>query len=353
MPFLKSWTPKKPSLIVSISTGIIAIFGVLAILYAWELPPFFRNVVSTNDAYVESKTTLISPRVSGYVTQIYVKDYSVVKQGDPILQIDKRIFVQKVNEAQANLQIAQAALASYDQNYQLRQANVDEQKAIIATNEATLENAASQNSRVAKLVKKGSVSAREYEDTQTDLKKAKYALIQSQAQYHKALEELKAYQVNKSALEAEVKRADALLELAKIDLDYSLIKAPIDGKLGEIGTRLGQFLSQGTPIVFLVPKLRWIQANLKETKMKNVRIGQKATFSVDALGGSILQGTIEKISPATGSEFSAIKVNNATGNFIKVVQRIPVRIKINDDNPHAQDLKPGMSVVVTIHTKKD
>lgn len=353
MPFSKPWRPKKPTLFTAIIAAFILICAILAILYAWELPPFFRGIISTNDAYIQSKVTLISPRVSGYVTEIYVKDFEMVKAGEPILQIDKQIFVQKVNKAQANLESTEAALMSYKQNYQLRQANVNEKKAIIGTNEATYDNAFAQNERVAKLVKNGSLSQREYEDTQTALKKAQYALEESKAQYNKAVQDLEAYQISKSALEADVKRASALLELAKIDLGYSLIKAPVDGQLSQVGARLGQFVAQGTPLTFLIPNLKWVQANFKETKMKNVKIGQNATFSVDALGGAVLQGVVERISPATGSEFSPIKVNNATGNFIKVIQRIPVRIRIDENNPLSKRLKPGMSVIATIHLQKD
>ncbi|PAF44806.1 HlyD family secretion protein [Helicobacter sp. 11S02596-1] len=353
MPFLNHWRPKKPNLFTSIIATLMAIAGILCILYAWELPPFFRGLINTNDAYVQSKVTLISPRVSGYVTQIYAKDFATLKAGDPILQIDPSVFIQKVNEAKANLESAESALMSYDQNYQLRQANLNEKKAVIDTNEATYQNAMTQNKRVAKLVKNGSLSQREFEDTQTALKKAKYALEESQAQYKEALQELKAYKISKSALEADVKRASAALELAKIDLDYSLIKAPVDGQISEVGARLGQFVSQGTPLTFLIPHLKWVQANFKETKMKNVQIGQRATFRVDALGGAELQGVVEDISPATGSQYSAIKVNNATGNFIKVIQRIPVRIRIDTNNPLAEKLKPGMSVIATIHTQGD
>ncbi|MDO7252517.1 HlyD family secretion protein [Helicobacter cappadocius] len=353
MPYLKSWTPKKPQLIATFISIIVVICGVLSILYAWELPPFFRGVVSTDDAYIQAKTTLLSPRVSGYVTDIYVHDFTSVKAGEPILQIDRRIFVQKVNEAEANLQSVQASLDTYDQNYRLREAVVNEKKAIIDADKATLENAKSQNNRVSKLVKKGSLSAREYEDTQTALKKAQYALAESEAQYQKAIEELQAYKISKAALQADVKRAEALLELAQINLEYSLIKAPVDGTLGQIGARIGQAVTQGTPLTFLIPNLKWVEANIKETKMQDVHIGQKVTFSVDALGGAVLQGRVERISPATGSEFSSIRVNNATGNFIKIIQRIPVRIEIDPNDSHFKDLKAGMSVIATIHTQKD
>lgn len=349
MPNLKSWKPPKPKLYVSIIAFIIGIIGILLILYSWQLPPFFLGVVNTNDAYIGSKTTMISPQVSGYITDIYVKDFANVKKGDLILQIDKRIFTQKVNEAEANLEKAQATLESYGENYRLNEANVEAKKAVIATNEAILKNANSENNRVEKLVKRGSLSKKEQEDTYTTLKKAQYSLAQSKAEYQQALEQLKAYEVNKAGLEADVKKMQALLALAQIDLDNSLIKAPVDGKLGVVGAKLGQFVSQGTTLTFLVPSVKWVEANFKETKMTDVKIGQEASFTVDALGGVKIKGVVEDISPATGSEFNAVKVNNATGNFIKVVQRIPVRIKIDENDPNFNALRAGMSVEATIY----
>ncbi|WP_257005864.1 HlyD family secretion protein [Helicobacter pullorum] len=136
-----------------------------------------------------------------------------------------------------------------------------------------------------------------------------------------------------------------------IDLDNSLIKAPIAGKLGEIGAKIGQFVSQDTALVYLVPKDIWVIANIKETKMDKVKIGQKVVFSVDALNDKEFSGVVEEISPATGSEFSAIKVNHATGNFIKIVQRISVKIKIDSNQARLDDLRVGMSVVVEVHTQ--
>lgn len=346
-----SWLPSKPKLFIVIPTAIGIIIGILLILYAWQLPPFFLNVVATNDAYVQAKTTLLSPQVSGYVTDVYVKDFEFVKEGQPLLQIDKRIFTQKVEEAKANLQSAQSELQAYEQNYRLHEADIIEKEAQIKATQANLKNAQAENSRVSKLVAKGSLSKRDYDNAKAQLLSAQANHTQAKAQYQKAIQEFEAFKTNKAILEAGVKRTQALLELALIDLDNSLIKAPINGQLGEVGARVGQFVSQDTALVYVVPQHHWVIANIKETKMDKVAIGQKVVFSVDALNGAEFSGVVEEIAPATGSEFSAIKVNNATGNFIKIIQRIPVKIAIDSSNARLKELRAGMSVVVEVFVK--
>lgn len=346
-----SWLPSKPKLFVIIATSIGIITGITLILYAWQLPPFFLNVVVTNDAYVQSKTTLLSPQVSGYITQVYVKDFAFVKEGDPLLQIDKRIFTQKVQEARANLQGAQSALQAYEQNYRLHEADIIEKEAQIKATEANLKNAQAENNRVSQLVKKESLSKRDYDNARAQLSSAQAAYIQAKAQYQKSLQEFEAFKTTKDSLQAGVKRANALLELALIDLDNSLIKAPIDGQIGEILAHIGQFVSQGSTLTYIVPQTHWVIANIKENKMDKVTLGQNVRFSVDALSGEEFSGVVEEISPATGSEFSPIKVNHATGNFIKVIQRIPVKIAIDPTNKRLEELRAGMSVIVEIETK--
>lgn len=346
-----SWLPRKPKLFVIVSTIIGMAIGVLLILYAWQLPPFFMNVVATNDAYIQSSTTILSPQVSGYITEIYVKDFETIKEGQPLFQIDKRIFTQRVEEARANLTIAQNALKTYAQDYLLHEASIKEKEAQIKAVEANLQNMQADFKRSKMLIKQQALSKRDYDNAAANLKSTQAQHIQAKAQLQQALQEFESFKTNQTTLEAEVKRAESLLELALIDLDNSLIKAPIAGKLGEIGAKIGQFVSQDTALVYLVPKDIWVIANIKETKMDKVKIGQKVVFSVDALNDKEFSGVVEEISPATGSEFSAIKVNHATGNFIKIVQRIPVKIKIDSNQARLDDLRAGMSVVVEVHTQ--
>lgn len=346
-----SWLPSKPKLYVIVLTTFGILAGVLSILYAWQLPPFFLNVVVTNDAYIQSKTTLLSPQVSGYITEVYIKDFALVKKGQPLFQIDNRIFTQRVKEAQANLQSAESALLAYEENYRLYEANIAEKEAQIKSVEANLKNAQAENERAATLIKNKALSKRDYDNAKAQFLSLQANYVQAKAQSQKAIQELEAHKTTKSSLEAGVKRANALLELALIDLDNSVIKAPVDGQLGEILAHIGQFVSQESALAYIVPQTHWVVANIKETKMDKVALGQKVHFSVDALSGKEFSGVVEEISPATGSEFSPIRVNNATGNFIKVIQRIPVKIKIDSTNERLEELRAGMSVVVEIETK--
>ena len=158
--------------------------------------------------------------------------------------------------------------------------------------------------------------------------------------------------VNRDALEADVASARAALELADIDLQNTRIVAPTDGQLGQISVRLGAYVSAGTHLTSLVPPQHWVIANMKETQLAHIRIGQAATFSVDALSGEKFSGVVQSISPATGVEFSAISPDNATGNFVKIAQRIPVRIAVDEGQKNSQHLRPGMSVQVTIDTRE-
>lgn len=251
------------------------IVGILLILYAWQLPPFFLNVVATNDAYVQSKTTLLSPQVSGYVTEVYVKDFEFVKANHPLLQIDKCIFLQRLEEARARLQSAQSNLQAYQQHYRLHEANIVETQAHIKAAQANLKNTQAEYHRVSKLVKNESLSKRDYDNAKARLSSAQATLVQAKAQYQKALQEFEAFKTTKALLEADVNRAQALLELARIDVDNSLIKAPIDGQLGEILANLGQFVSQESALTYIVPHTHWVIANIKETKMDKIAIGQK------------------------------------------------------------------------------
>jgi len=162
---------------------------------------------------------------------------------------------------------------------------------------------------------------------------------------------LRTVEVNHASLEAAVANAEAAVRLAEIDLANTRIVAPRDGQLGQISVRLGAFVNAGAQLTALVPQTMWVVANMKETQMADVRLGQPVTFTVDALNHATLRGHVEQIAPATGSEFSVIVPDNATGNFVKIAQRIPVRINIDPDQALAARLRPGMSVVASIDTK--
>ncbi|EOB4236234.1 HlyD family secretion protein [Raoultella planticola] len=339
--------------VVSIFTAAaIGLIGVLAILYAWQLPPFTRHSQFTDNAYVRGQTTFISPQVSGYVTAVNVQDFDNVKPGQVLFQIDDRIYKQRVHQAQATLAMKQAALKN---NLQQRKSA----EAVIQRNEAALQNARAQNQknqadlkRVQDLTADGSLSIRERDSARASAAQGSADIEQAKATLEMSRQDLQSTIVNRDALAADVASAGAALELAEIDLNNTRIVAPTAGQLGQISVRLGAYVSAGTHLTSLVPPQHWVIANMKETQLAQIRIGQPTTFSVDALNGETFSGTVQSISPATGVEFSAISPDNATGNFVKIAQRIPVRIAVNDGQKNSSRLRPGMSVQVAIDTRE-
>ena len=204
--------------------------------------------------------------------------------------------------------------------------------------------------RVSELVGEGSVSLRERDQTLAALRQAEAAVRQAEAQRAIAQEQVRSVNVGRGALRAQVDNAGATRHLAQIDLDNTTIRAPRNGRLSEVSVRVGQLVSPGSQLMYLVPPTHWIVANFKEAQTVNIRVGQTATMEVDALGGARLNGHVENIAPAAGSEFSVIRPDTGAGNFVKVPQRIAVRIRIDPGQALAARLGPGMSVIATVHT---
>ena len=328
----------------------IALLGVLIVLYAWRLPPFRSAIESTENAYVRGQVTLISPQVSGYVVQVPVRDFQRVRKGDLLVQIDDRSFRQQVDQANAQLLAAQASRANWTQQLRSAQAGVAQSRAGVASNDAQHTRTASALRRTEALAKDQLLSMQDRDTAFAANAQAAAGTTQARAALEAAEQNVRSVSVNRAALEASVANAQATVKLAQINLDHTRIDAPRDGQLGQVQVREGAYVSSGTQLMALVPGALWVIANLKETQMENVRIGQAVRFRVDALGEQRLKGRVQEISPATGSEFAVLPPDNATGNFVKVAQRIPVKIAIDADQPLAARLRPGMSVEVDIDT---
>ncbi|WP_422785832.1 HlyD family secretion protein [Rhizorhabdus argentea] len=344
------WAPPPNSRRATIIIAVIVLLGVATILYAWGLPPFSSAIQSTDNAYVRGRTTLISPQVSGYVVAVPVQDFQHVKAGQVLVRIDDRIYRQRVDQAQANLSSQLAALANSTQTRRAREAAVGSQSAAVESARAQLARAEADMRRVDELVGQGSISLRERDQTRAALLAAQAAVRQAQASNVIAREDVVSVRVNRGALQAAVEGAQAALRLVRIDLANTIIRAPADGQVGEVGVRLGQYVTAGTQLLFVVPRQLWITANYKEAQTADMRPGQPASFTVDALGGKKLTGHVESLAPATGSEFAVLKPDNTTGNFVKVAQRISVRIAVDPDQSLAARLRPGMSVETRIDT---
>lgn len=349
-PQQKGWAPKG-SRRRKIVFALVILVGALAALYAWRLPPFGSSIQTTDNAYVRGQTTIISPQVSGYVMEVLVKDFAEVKAGQPLVKIDDRIYRQRVAQGTAAIRTQTANLDNAQQNARSSEAQIRLQDAAVAAARAQLSRAQADMRRVSELVSEGSVSLRERDQTLAALRQAEAAVRQAEAQRAIAVEQSKTVTVGRSGLQAQVANAVATRDLARIDLDNTVIRAPRDGRLSEVSVRVGQLVQPGTQLMYLVPGTIWVVANFKEAQTAKIRVGQHATLSVDALGGQTLKGTVENVSPAAGSEFSVIKPDTGSGNFVKVPQRVAVRIRINPGQELAKRLGPGMSVVAKVDTR--
>jgi multidrug resistance efflux pump len=329
---------------------LAAAAAILAILAAWDLPPFRGTVQTTDNAYVRGRVAFIAPQVSGYVVAVRVRDYAQVRKGEELVRIDDRIYRARVEQAVANIAAQRAALANSRQAHASKAAGVDSQVAALANARAQLLRAKADMARADDLVRDGSISIRERDQTFAALRQAEAGVQQAVASGEIARQDLRTVDVGRAGLEAQVKAAEAQLHLAQIDLGNTVVRAPETGQIGEVGVRLGQYVTNGVQLLALVPADRWVIANFKETQTARMRPGQRVRFTVDGLGGTSFTGRVERVSPAAGSEFAVLKPDNATGNFVKVPQRIGVRISIDPDQEDLPLLRPGMSVVAHVDT---
>ncbi|KQZ62995.1 hemolysin secretion protein D [Rhizobium sp. Root149] len=327
---------------------LVGLVGLGLVLYAWRLPPFTSSVEMTDNAYVRGYVTTLSPQVSGYVVEVPIKDYQKVKAGDVLARIDDRIYQQKLAQAQATLASQKAALDNSHQQEVSAKANITSSEASLTSAKAALTQASLASERQQNLSRSGVGTTSVQEQAEAALEKARAGVQQAEAALEVSRQQLQTIVVNRGSLEAAVSSAEATVELAKIDLANTEIHAPRDGRVGEVGARIGQYVTAGTQLMAIVPDDVWIIANFKETQLQGMQVGQPVQITVDALGHRELRGTIERFSPAAASEFAVIRSDNATGNFVKIAQRVGVRVKLDAAQPAVEDLQPGLSVVVRV-----
>ena len=329
---------------------IVLIIGIGIILWAWKIGPFDSAVESTDNSYVKGKTTVLSSQINGYVKDVLVSDFDHVKKGQMLMHIDATTYDQKVTQAEAGVDQAQNALSNQSQNIAQRKADIVAAEAKVEQARTAYQLSLAQQQRYQQLGDSGAASKSEQDKAVADTQNNLALLQQAQANVLVAQEALKTAQVAETGLKAQVTNATAQLDQAQTTKNYSSITAPMDGQLGEVNPRVGQYVAAGTQLLYLIPQQTWVTANFKETQIANMKIGQKAWFTVDALNHQKFTGHVEQISPAAGSEFSVLKADNATGNFTKVVQRIAVRIAIDPNQTGIENLRPGMSVISSVDT---
>ncbi len=330
---------------------LVLIIGIGIILWAWKIGPFDSTVESTDNSYVKGKTTVLSSQINGYVKDVLVSDFDHVKKGQVLMHIDATTYDQKVTQAEAGVDQAQNALSNQSQNIAQRKADIVAAEAKVEQARTAYQLSLAQQQRYQQLGDSGAASKSEQDKAVADTQNNLALLQQAQANVLVAQEALKTAQVAETGLKAQVTNAAAQLDQAQTTKNYSSIIAPMDGQLGEVNPRVGQYVAAGTQLLYLIPQQTWVTANFKETQIAHMKIGQKAWFTVDALNHQKFTGHVEQISPAAGSEFSVLKADNATGNFTKVVQRIAVRIAIDPNQTGIENLRPGMSVISSVDTQ--
>jgi multidrug resistance efflux pump len=346
------WTPPAKRLPITIAIVLLMIAGIGAIAYAWQLPPFAGAYEQTDDAFVRGQTTIISPQVSGYVSAVPVSDFQNVKLGQVLVRIEDSIYRARVAQARANVLTQQADLDNSEQAERSKFVSTFAQDAAIANAEAQLARTQADLRRTSALFAEGWTTAAVRDEQVAAVRAAEAQLKQARAARQIGTEDLRTVVVGRNGLVADVKAAEAQVRLAEVDLEHTIIRAPQAGQLSEVSVRRGQYVTAGTQLMFLVPRAFWVTANFKEAQTRRMRVGQRANFTVDAFGGQRLEGHVESLAPAAGSEFAILRPDNATGNFVKVAQRIAVRIRIDPDQPIAGRLRPGMSVVARVRTRE-
>jgi membrane fusion protein, multidrug efflux system len=333
--------------------AVVLLVFALGAAGAWHWWNVLRFRQSTDNAYVQSDVSVISPKIEGYIKKVRVADNQEVAEGMILFVIDDRDFKAKAAQAEAAVAAEEAIIATYDSRLKLQQAMIDQAAAVVKSAEADLSRAQQDYKRYSSLMTSDFASRQRFEQAEADARKMDAALAKSRAALAAEENQLAVLRAQQREELAKLQQARANLRLAQNDLDNTVIRAPISGVAGNRAGQVGQYVKPGTQLLSLVPLPRvYVTANFKETQLTRMRPGQLAEISVDAYPDHTLEGRIESFAPASGAQFSLLPPDNATGNFTKIVQRVPVRIALPVNSPLAGMLRPGLSVTVTVDTRR-
>ena len=330
---------------------LLAVIAVLVALVAAGSYWFIvgRFVETTDDAYIGGDVTVMSPRVSGFVTDVLVKDNEHVRVNQVLIRLDARDYDARLAQANAEVAGAKAAVTELQAKKSLQLATINEQSAEVRASGAELTRSASDQARYRELVKDDAVSNQVVERADADLLKARAAVDRSNAAFTAAQRQLVVLDAQIGDAEARVATAEAAQRVAALNVEYTTIRSPIDGYVGNRTARVGLLANVGVSLLTVVPSSGlWIDANFKEDQLKKMRVGDTVDVDLDASSGRI-HGVVESLAPATGATFSVLPAENATGNFTKIVQRVPVRVHLDVSKEMEGVLRPGLSATVKVH----
>jgi membrane fusion protein (multidrug efflux system) len=328
--------------------AVLALAGIYGDYY-WKTGRF---MVSTDDAYVAAHSVLISPKISGFISETPVDDNQPVKAGQILARIDPRDYQTMLDQARANVAAAQASIDILNQQITQQQLMVDQVRQLVASDQAALVFSQQDFKRYTDLERTGSGTVQRAQQAQADIREKQAALAHDTKGIGVAEHQIDVFKAQLAQAKATLAQQQAIEHQAELNLSYTTIRAPIDGTVGVRTLRVGEYVQAGTQLMAVAPlQAVYITANYKETQLTDVRPGQPVTIDVDTYSGTIVHGHVDSIAPASGQEFALLPPDNATGNFTKIVQRIPVKIAIDNGDPLAGMLRPGMSVEPTIDTR--
>ncbi len=340
--------PLRSILLAAAAASVIA--G--AILYGEYYWTTGRFLVSTDDAYLQADNVLISPKVAGYISEVLVNDNQPVHAGQVLARIDDRDYRTAVALASADVAAQQAAIDSLGQQIQAQQLAVEAARANIVADQADLTFAGQDYDRYMYLSRTGAGSIQEAQKATSAIRAQRANLQHDSAGLGLALKQVDVLKAQQTEARALLAQKQAALHQARLNESYTTITAPVSGTVGARTLRVGQYVQAGTQLMAVVPLRHvYVTANFKETQLTDVHDGQPVTIAIDTFPDATVHGTVNSIAPASGEEFALLPPDNATGNFTKIVQRVPVKITVNPDDPLIGLLRPGMSVEPTIDTK--
>jgi membrane fusion protein (multidrug efflux system) len=344
----RSWWSLKRLLIAAaalVALTAAAIYG----HYWWTTGRF---LVSTDDAYVQAHSVLISPRVSGYIAEVPVDDNQRVKAGQVLARIDPRDYQTALAQARANVAAAQASIDTLNRQIAEQNLAVAQARQLVASDQAALVYSQQDFQRYTSLAKTGYGTVQRAQQSQADIREKTAALQHDSTGVGMAEKQIGVLEAQLAQAKATLAQQQAMEHQAQLNLSYTTIAAPVDGTVGVRTLRVGEYVQAGTQLMAVVPlQAVYITANYEETQLTDVRPGQRVAIDVDTFPGTTVHGYVDSLAPASGQEFALLPPDNATGNFTKIVQRIPVKIAIDKSDPLAGMLRPGMSVEPTIDTK--
>ncbi|QGZ63456.1 HlyD family secretion protein [Paraburkholderia acidisoli] len=338
---------KRPILIV---LGLVAL--VAAAIWGGHWWLVGRFIESTDDAYLQADSVTIAPKVNGYVTDVYVADNQTVKAGDPLVKLDARQYQVALEQAQATVDARSADIEHAQAQIEQQRANIAQSEAQQQVAQVSLRHARDEVARYAPLAATGAETTEHLAELTSTRDQAQATLAADAAAVTAARSQIAALNAQLSQARAQLEAARASAAQSQLDLDNTVVKSALAGRVGDRTVRVGQYVQPGTRMLTVVPvQQTYLTANFKETQIGRMRVGQPVELRVDALPGHTLHGVVDSFSPGTGAQFALLPPENATGNFTKIVQRVPVRIRLQTGPETRSVLLPGMSVTVDIDTR--